>query len=119
MSTTTDISKYFRESLGIRDNESRLYLSFLCWFKYQLDCSQSSLAPCYKFYISKLTKVKYSSYFATHIIFLTIQKLSQIKEKDIPKGWIFVKYKWFLYWFMYQLDRASIDIYHHVDKTDF
>ena len=24
---TTDISKYFRESLGIRDNESRLYLN--------------------------------------------------------------------------------------------
>ena len=28
---STDISKYFRESLGIRDNESRLYL-FMCMY---------------------------------------------------------------------------------------
>ena len=27
----TDISKYFRESLGIRDNESRLYRTFKLW----------------------------------------------------------------------------------------
>ena len=27
---TTDISKYFRESLGVRDNESRLYLILFC-----------------------------------------------------------------------------------------
>ena len=26
----TDISKYFRESLGIRHNESRLYISMAC-----------------------------------------------------------------------------------------
>ena len=26
----TDISKYFRESLGLRDNESRLYLNVMC-----------------------------------------------------------------------------------------
>ena len=26
----TDISKYFRESVGIRDNEGRMYDDFLC-----------------------------------------------------------------------------------------
>ena len=37
----TDISKYFRESLGIRDNESRLYFWFMSvemWHYFRLSC---------------------------------------------------------------------------------
>ena len=35
---TTDISKYFRESLGIRDNESRLYVLILCILTLCMHC---------------------------------------------------------------------------------
>ena len=34
----TDISKYFSESLGIRDNESRLYLNYILYKRNILYC---------------------------------------------------------------------------------
>ena len=40
---------------------------------------------------------------------LALKKVRQIKDIDISKDRIFVKYKSFLYWFIYQLDRSQLN----------
>ena len=45
---STDISKYFRESLGIRDNESRLYLNVLFYYTWNESGFNLDLLPGHK-----------------------------------------------------------------------
>ena len=55
----TDISKYFRKSLGIRDNESRLYFTYLTMKSYDVGTHRGPSLSTYNITVTGVIRKQY------------------------------------------------------------